>query len=159
MILLFESWYLGRNRRSKSPRYADEFDPRNNNISSSPLLRQTASKPSLDSISPIFFESSRKTYSRSLQYDESTIYRSSQATFSRSHKIGNILFDRHSDVHLKDQMLCHYCDWYPINYLSTVIDQYLHAVIYLDWSGVDLRSNPLHPPKKQFNSRSATELQ
>jgi len=101
---------------------SDEFDLRNNNISSSPLLRQTTSLSTLQF--QYFFGSSRKTYSRSLQYDESTIYRSSQAKFSRSHMIENILFDRHSDVHLKDQILCYYCDWYPINYLSTVIDQY-----------------------------------
>lgn len=74
-----------------------------------------------------FFGSSRKTYSRSLQYDESSIYGSSQATFSRSHIIENILFDRHTGAHLKNQILCYYCDWYPINYLSTAIDQYLHG--------------------------------
>ena len=31
-------------------------------------------------------------------------------------------------------------------------------MIYLDWSGVDLRSNPLRPPKRRFDSRSATAL-
>lgn len=74
-----------------------------------------------------FFGSSGKTYSRSSQYDESTIYRPSQATFSRSHTIENTLFNRHPDVHLKDQIPCYCCDWYPINYLSTAIDQYLHG--------------------------------
>ena len=39
-------------------------------------------------------------------------------------------------------------------YIALVI-----PVIYLDWSDVDLRSNPLHPPKRRFDSRSATELQ
>ena len=34
---------------------SDEFDLRNNNISSSPLLRQMTSKPSLDSTFPILF--------------------------------------------------------------------------------------------------------
>jgi len=33
------------------------------------------------------------------------------------------------------------------------------AVIFLDWSGVDPRSNPLHPASKLFDSRSSMELQ
>ena len=33
------------------------------------------------------------------------------------------------------------------------------AVIFLDWSGVDLSSNPLHPASKLFDSRSSMELQ
>jgi len=33
------------------------------------------------------------------------------------------------------------------------------AVIFLDWSGVDLSSNPLHPASKLFDSRSCMELQ
>ena len=32
-------------------------------------------------------------------------------------------------------------------------------VIYLDWSGVDLKPDPLHPPNIRFKARSATELQ
>jgi hypothetical protein len=32
------------------------------------------------------------------------------------------------------------------------------AVILLDWRGVDLRSNPLHPPNIQFDARSAAAL-
>ena len=32
-------------------------------------------------------------------------------------------------------------------------------VIFLDWSGVDLSSNPLHPASKLFDSRSSIELQ
>ena len=33
------------------------------------------------------------------------------------------------------------------------------SVIFLDWSGVDLSSNPLHPASKLFDSRSSLELQ
>jgi len=33
------------------------------------------------------------------------------------------------------------------------------TVIFLDWSGVDLSSNPLHPAYKLFKSRSSMELQ
>jgi hypothetical protein len=32
-------------------------------------------------------------------------------------------------------------------------------VILLDWRGVDLRSNPLHPPNIRFDARSAAALQ
>jgi len=32
------------------------------------------------------------------------------------------------------------------------------AVIFLDWSGVDLSSNPLHLASKLFDSRSSIEL-
>ena len=32
-------------------------------------------------------------------------------------------------------------------------------MIFLDWSGVDLSSNPLHPASKLFDSRSSMELQ
>jgi hypothetical protein len=32
------------------------------------------------------------------------------------------------------------------------------TVIFLDWSGVDLSSNPLHPASKLFDSRSSLEL-
>jgi len=33
------------------------------------------------------------------------------------------------------------------------------AVIFLDWSGVDLALDPLHPASKLFYSRSFLELQ
>ena len=33
------------------------------------------------------------------------------------------------------------------------------TVIFLDWTGVDLSSNPLHPASKLFDSRSSIELQ
>src|SRR6266516_3274745 len=33
------------------------------------------------------------------------------------------------------------------------------SVILLDWSGVDLNSNPLHPLNLRFGSRSSTALQ
>ena len=32
-------------------------------------------------------------------------------------------------------------------------------VIFLDWSGVDLSLNPLHPASKLFDSKSSLELQ
>ena len=32
-------------------------------------------------------------------------------------------------------------------------------MIFLDWSGVDLSLNPLHPASKLFDSRSSMELQ
>ena len=35
----------------------------------------------------------------------------------------------------------------------------LKAVIFLDWTGVDPSSNPLHPASKMFDSRSSTKLQ
>src|ERR1700735_4173910 len=35
----------------------------------------------------------------------------------------------------------------------------LDAVIFLDWTGVDPSSNPLHPASKLFDSRSSMELQ
>ena len=35
---------------------------------------------------------------------------------------------------------------------------YLTPVIFLDWSGVDLSSNPHHPASKIFDSRSSMEL-
>jgi hypothetical protein len=31
----------------------------------------------------------------------------------------------------------------------------LEVVIFLDWSGVNLSSNPLHPASKSFDSRSS----
>jgi len=33
------------------------------------------------------------------------------------------------------------------------------SVIFLDWSGVDLALNPLHPASKLFYSKSSLELQ
>ena len=35
---------------------------------------------------------------------------------------------------------------------------HLSPVIFLDWSGVDLSLNPLHPASKLFDSRSSMEL-
>ena len=32
-------------------------------------------------------------------------------------------------------------------------------VIFLDWTGVDLSSNPLHPASKLFDSKSSLDLQ
>jgi len=42
-----------------------------------------------------------------------------------------------------------------ISICATEVD----AVIFLDCSGVDLSSNPLHPASKLFDSRSPLELQ